>query len=292
MKILVIGDVMVDEYVYVSSTRNAPEATIPVWDQEGVEHRLGGAANVALNVRKLVGPDCEVSLCGILGLSASVRAWDIIRDNDIRTTMLMHGPTMAKTRYVSDGKIIFRHDNFKTFGSEVTGFFESIVCPMLAHSDPDVVIISDYSKGTVTEKVCDSIRDARLTVVDSKRADIRRFSGMNVLKINEHERDAQLSSPHYSNYTSMFEYCVVTKGAAGAELLQCEKTKSSEKRYVVHSEAFPTERVVAKDVTGCGDTFTAALACSLVKDRDIRNAIRFANSCATEVVQKFGTSTI
>lgn len=290
MKILIVGDVMIDEYIYVGSSRKAPEADIPVWDEESRDVRLGGAANVAMNVRKLVGPDARVSICGMMGMVGNNHVWQLLRDNDIDTSLLMNSPTMTKRRFVADGKIVFRHDNFKKFPEDAIEFFDSIVPGAMASLDPDVVIVSDYNKGTVTERVCESIYDMRLSVVDSKRSDIRRFAGMDVLKINEHERDAQLCSQYYSNYTSLFEYCVVTKGAAGAELIQCERIKSSDKRYINHSEAFLTDKVVARDVTGCGDTFTAALAVSLVNDRDIRNAVRYANHCATQVVQKFGTS--
>ena len=290
MKILVLGDVMVDEYVYVGSSRKAPEANIPVWDEDRKETRLGGAANVAMNVKAIGGPDVEVELVGLLGAREN-EAWKILKENGIGTKYLVNGPTMRKRRYVCGGEIVFRHDSFKSFPSDEVAFLQSIFCLSNASERFDVAIVSDYGKGTVTEQICEFLRGFRLTVVDSKRADIRRFAGMDVLKINEHERDAQLCSQFYTNYTELFQYCVVTKGAAGAELLQCEKVKSNDRRYIVHSEQFATEKVTVRDVTGCGDTFTAALACYLSNSLDIRGAIRFANRCATEVVQKFGTST-
>ncbi|MFA5750422.1 MAG: PfkB family carbohydrate kinase, partial [Candidatus Shapirobacteria bacterium] len=78
-----------------------------------------------------------------------------------------------------------------------------------------------------------------------------------------------------------------------ATLLQHDKFKSSNMKYVVHAEDFHSEKVDAIDVTGCGDTHTAAMAFSLLKNpNDIRAAVKFANACAANVVKKFGTSIV
>jgi sugar/nucleoside kinase (ribokinase family) len=115
-----------------------------------------------------------------------------------------------------------------------------------------------------------------------------------VLKVNAHEHGIQASMEKklYDNrcVESFFKYCVVTSGRLGAMLIECEKAKTDQYMHVIHKENFPTEEVPVKDVTGCGDTHTAALTFSYLKTRDVRRSVKFANACARDVVQKFGTS--
>lgn len=284
-KVLVVGDIMVDQYIFVETNRTAPEARIPVWDEKRKETRPGGAANVARNLRAL--GDIEVSLAGLTDFVSQ----EMIGYHDIDVSMCTGNQTMYKRRYIGpDGEHLFRHDNFLKFKADVPYFAERLKRDL---SDQyEIVVISDYDKGTVTDEVVDVIRSVHKgpVVVDSKRHDLRIFSGFTILKVNEHEYDVQLSSPYYSHVESLFDYVVVTKGARGAELRQRDPIKDNDIRYVIHSEKFAISPVKAKDVTGCGDTHTAAMAFSLMQNPDMRQAVKFANHCAREVVQKFGTS--
>lgn len=287
-RVLVIGDVMLDEYVFVETTRKAPEANIPVWDEERRECRLGGAANVAHNLKAL-GTD-YVHLSGIM----SERDVHLLREKGISADFpVSDSSTMRKTRFIDPrNEFLFRVDNFKRFDARSAGELAADIGRLLDDQIFDIIVISDYDKGTVTEVLCDYVR--RLhdgpVIVDSKRRDLRIFSGFSVLKVNEAEYDAQLSSPHYSHVEKLFDYVVVTKGAKGAELRHRDPIKSGELRYTLHTEKFPIEPVKAKDVTGCGDTHTAAMAFSLLKTTDMRASVKFANACARSVVQKFGTA--
>lgn len=284
-KVLVFGDIMIDEYVHVVTKRKAPEADIPVWDEVGRNLRLGGAANVANNVRSL--GDVQVALVGI----CETKDMEYIAYHDIDVSSCVDGRTMLKTRYVdSNENIILRADNF-------TNFSKSDLCApklrdLMERYKFDIVIISDYNKGTIGEESINVIRELHdgPVVVDSKRKDLRLFSGFTVLKVNEHEYDVQVASPHYTHVEKLFDYVVVTRGAKGADLKQRDAVKSHDVRYVINTESFPVEQVKAKDVTGCGDTHTAAMSFSLLKNPDIRFAVKFANACARSVVQKFGTS--
>jgi rfaE bifunctional protein kinase chain/domain len=298
VKILAIGDIMVDRYTYVRSSRRAAEAPIPVWDQVGWEARPGGAANLAVNLKSLCGPDDEVKLCGIMGMDmgAETEADNYTMFQDffgLDTEMVVNGSTMVKHRYVDrdSGQYVFRHDNFQEFLQGDVVWFESAAFGLLREEKFDAVVISDYGKGTITPTIISYIRDIPLAVVDSKRNDLRIFEGMNVLKVNEPEYSAQVSSRLYPNFTKFFEYCVVTKGEKGADLLQCEQVKSDDRRYMIHTESFPVQPQKATDVTGCGDTFTAAMTVELLRSRDVRRAVKFANFCAGKKVQKFGTAT-
>lgn len=289
MRFLVIGDIMLDRYTYVRTTRKAPEADIPVWDEVKTEIRLGGAANVAHNIKALGGDDVRVFLAGIMGDDDGS---NLLKGVGIETLFCFGTSTMTKHRYVDldTGRYVVRVDNFRKFPEEQVELMEMLFPG--SYTDFDCVVFSDYDKGTLTEKIVEPFRKHPLTVVDSKRDDVRLFEGMKVFKVNEQEYAYQVSSKLYPNFTEFFEYCVVTKGGKGADLLMCERTKSSDRRYIVHTEKFPIEEVKAVDVTGCGDTHTAAMAFSLVKNGDVRASLRFANACARQVVQKFGTSVI
>lgn len=291
---------MLDHYTHVRTDRKAEEADIPVWDEIRNEFRLGGAANVANNLKAIGGDEVEVHIAGIMG---SQDGHHLLRSVGIGTERTYGNSTMTKRRYVDQGlSFVGRFDNMKSFPKDEIDFFEM----MLSYWDEhfDCVIISDYDKGTITAQIAEEMRKCPLTIVDSKRADLSIFNGTTVLKVNQKEFTAQVSSPLYPDVTKFFKNCVITKGAAGADLLCSERpprehglygeqtrTGVTRERYVVHKEEFPLDqKVQARDVTGCGDTHTAALAFALLKTGDLRSAVKFANRCASQVVQKFGTS--
>lgn len=302
-RVLVVGDIMVDRYTYVRTERFAPEASIPVWDEVSHETRLGGAANVAHNLKALGEDDVDVCLAGICGGFLSE-----IEKISIDTRACEVGQTMVKERYVDYnlGKHVFRSDNFKNFFYERTVGLERRIETLLASEKFDAVVYSDYDKGTISPRVVELTKNlSALTVVDSKRIDLTLFKGLSVLKVNEHEYSIQVSKGPYTNVESLFQSVVVTKGSKGAQVRQAveqitdrrrenepEVVQSSNSRYIIDSEDFPTIAVKAIDVTGCGDTHTAAMTFSLLFYDDLRRAVKFANECARNVVQKFGTSVV
>lgn len=298
-KVLVVGDIMLDQYTHVKTTRQAEEAKIPVWDELRQEYRLGGAANVAHNLKAIGKDEVEVHLAGICGSLVVIHR---LRELGIKNDRMLGHETMIKRRFVDENKnFVMRLDNFQKFDNAEVKFFEMMMDYW--EQQFDCVIFSDYDKGTITPAVVSVFKKlAPLTIVDSKRADLRIFDGMNILKVNEKEYSAQVSNKLYPNFTEFFQYVVVTRGGEGSTLIMCDHAKSVKRTlspgviigdsYTNHSEEFPVIRVMAKDVTGCGDTHTAAMAFCTLKTRDVRSAVKFANSCAAQVVQKFGTSVV
>jgi rfaE bifunctional protein kinase chain/domain len=299
-KVLVVGDLMLDHYTFVSSSRQAAEAPIPIWDQEGGEWRLGGAANVAHNLKSLGKEDIEVWAAGICAKNHELRAArDWISRAGINVGLVGGSQTMVKHRFVHNNQVIFRVDNIKHFDdlsiSTYEAFFKNFAIGRMF--DFDAVVFSDYNKGTVTREMVEAARLAAkpgtIFVVDSKRHDLSMFKDFDVCKLNEHEYSAQIAHPKYTNPERLFKYVFVTKGSKGAELRMGDPVATRANRYVVHTENFPTDSVDPVDVTGCGDTALAGLTFSLLLDPgDVRKAVRFANLCATKVVQKFGTATV
>lgn len=289
-KLLVVGDIITDRYTRVSTIRKAQEADIPVYEKCLPDACIpGGAANVALNAGALSCGEFQVDLSGI---TADVELHEC---DFVNWKTLVWGDSITKHRFVDNTKesILFRLDNKRKFANKEIELFEKqfLDCDLSQYS---MIIISDYDKGTVTEKVIQHIKLSGVkTIVDSKRYDLTPFSGFYALNINHDEYAIQVSNKNYTTIESLFDFVIVTLGAEGAELRQYEKFRSDCFMYTVHTEKFPVKAVSVVDVTGCGDTFTAALAIGLMRDfEDIRNATRFANTCASLAVQKFGTTRI
>jgi rfaE bifunctional protein kinase chain/domain len=309
--ILVVGDIIIDHYIDVVTSRKAEESNINVYDEVKNYYRLGGAANVANNVRSLFKFDdvVNVYLMGIAGLNdtldirvdsfGNIRSTvsDLIRDSGIDESLLnfyYSGDTMIKSRYTNSKNIIFRSDNKKIFNEKnIEHFNETFFSRLSSRAPYDIVIISDYDKGTISKNVTDHIFDLNVPViVDSKRYDLEIFNGADVIKLNEFEYYRQVSGHLYSCPEKLCKNLVVTRGSKGCELRVYDSSKSKDNEYVTHIESFPVNKVDSVDVTGCGDTHTASMAYSLLFSKDIRKAIEFANKCSSVVVTKFGTSTI
>jgi D-glycero-beta-D-manno-heptose-7-phosphate kinase len=287
-KVLVTGDVMVDSYTYVTSSRSAQESENPVWDEVSSEVRPGGAANVAHALSAIGGDDFDVYLAGIVGVGFNLT---IKRMSRVNMDLCVAGETMVKERYVhaDSRRHLFRSDNFVRFSPENVKFFEMMSWNVLDR-EFDAVVISDYDKGTITEGLAGRLSSHPLCVVDSKRLDLRAFSGAKILKVNEEEYSAQVSNGIYPCVERLFENCVVTRGSKSTELRQCERQRSTDTRYVVHTESFPVRRSPVVDVTGCGDVHTASMVVSMLRDGgDVRAAVCFANDRAADAVGVFGT---
>lgn len=298
-RVLVIGDIIIDRYNYVTTSRKAPEAPIPVWDHCSTEYRAGGAANVAANIASIGGPDFHVSLAGIAHRGDIGR---VFKDSVVNCFRCYNGSSMLKDRYVNaiDNKYLFRTDNMKHFSEADVGKFEHefLLTSQFSISQYDAVVFSDYGKDTLSDAVIESaMKSADIRIVDSKRLDLRAFNGCDIVKLNEFEYSRQVSNAPYHFVEDIFKNVVITKGKNGAALSSVVAASSDqtgqvwarEKRTIL-TESFPVKKVEEVDVTGCGDTHVAAMTVSLLRDRDVRRAIKFANDAASKVVQSFGTS--
>lgn len=296
-RILVLGDIIVDRYVYVTTERQCQEADdLPVWDVVRTELRLGGAANVARNLLAIA-DDVEVELAGLCDMKTFAQICDSRIDAHLIT---ITNYAITKERIVQDGPwslrraLVARIDDRKTWDVGYQERFESYMLDV-DRSRYDAVIISDYRMGTISEKTARHFCENSpcRVFVDSKRSDLSRFRGAFVLKLNETEHSSQVSNRDYV-VESLAQHVVVTLGAAGASVKTYENVPGRQERptYITHTIAVPTEKVDVIDVTGCGDTFTAALTYFMTtKVDDVFTATKFANVCASKVVQKFGTET-
>lgn len=281
--ILVIGDIMLDHYVEGRVRRIAQEAPAPVFELDPAGRHSwhpGGAANVAKNIAAL---GERVMLLGAVGadlmedvLRASFRGDDI----EFRLTAAKSGLTTQKTRYIADGKQVFRVDR-----EDTAALFTSVdLFAALGDGveDVDAIVISDYGKGVVTEAIATwAMAAARRLgipiIVDPKPPRLMQcWRGATVVKMNEPEAeiaDADL-------VTLGCEYLIITRGDDGMDLYGED--------VVDH---IPAHRREVFDVVGAGDTVAAALAVALARGHSVRWSAHFANAAAGVVVGKRGTAT-
>lgn len=299
VRVLCIGDVMLDHFVYGSVERVSPEAPIPVLKVVREARMLGGAGNVARNVRALNAP---VSLIGAVGDDAAgdeVRA--LLSDSAWITAMLAVAagrPTTVKTRYVAHGQQLLRADREEThaLGADVAGRLKGLIDRAIPSAD--VVLISDYAKGVVTGEIAaHAIKAARAAgkpaIVDTKASELAPFRGATLLTPNARELGAAARMPAGDDreVEAAARHLVDGFDLGGIVVTRSERgmTVSERGQGAVH---LPAEAREVFDVSGAGDTVLAVLALALGAGAALRDAAALANTAAGIVVGKRGTAAV
>ncbi|MES1925749.1 bifunctional D-glycero-beta-D-manno-heptose-7-phosphate kinase/D-glycero-beta-D-manno-heptose 1-phosphate adenylyltransferase HldE [Salinisphaera sp. T31B1] len=294
-RVLVVGDVMLDRYWYGDTGRISPEAPVPVVRIGREERRLGGAANVALNLARV---GARTRLIGVVGRDEpAAAARRLLTDAGVATEFIESPahPTIAKLRVLSRNQQLIRLDFEESFAH--AGAFDG---PALAEAfeaaltDTDVVICSDYGKGTLAgvEQFIAAARAAGVPVlVDPKGGDWQRYRGATLITPNLHEfesvagpigddgeleRRAEVLRTHLE-----IDHLLVTRSEKGMSLFSAESH--------LH---LPAQAQEVFDVTGAGDTVIAILAAGLGAGVAVGEAAAIANLAASIVVAKLGTATV
>lgn len=298
-KIVVVGDLMLDHYVWGQVTRISPEAPVQVVEVQGEEYRLGGAANVAHNVAALGG---HSALCGVMGNDeAGQRLRALLKDQQIGVDGLLADsgrPTTIKSRIVAHHQQVVRVDR------EVRHPLQpSLQKQLFAKVEPSLpgsqcLVLSDYAKGVLTEGfIQDLIQLARRyqvnVVADPKVANFDAMKGASVVTPN-HLEAMQIASGRVASTDDVIEVgrhllarldgaaVLITRGDRGMTLFQ--QDQKEEDIAAAARQVF--------DVTGAGDTVTAVLALGLAAGASMIEAARLANGAAGVVVGKVGTATL
>ena len=291
-RVLVVGDVMLDRYWHGAVERISPEAPVPVVRVERVEERLGGAANVALNVKSL---GTRVTLLSVVGEDQPAES--------LRGLLASHGidavlrtdrqfSTILKLRVIGRAQQLIRIDFENDPGHEVLGqMVDAFAEKLPAH---DVVLFSDYGKGGLAHipRMIELARAAGKPVfVDPKGHDYRRYAGANVITPNRSELaqvvgawkgEADLAERVAALRESIVvDSVLLTRSEEGMTLFQ--------QGGIVHEQSKARE---VFDVTGAGDTVIATLAALTAAGLPLEAAMRLANKAAGIVVGKFGTATV
>ena len=292
-RILVTGDLMLDRYWHGTTARISPEAPVPVVGISDIEERAGGAGNVALNITALGG---QGSLLGLTGddepagvLKTLLEAQNIECD----FVIVEGSSTVTKLRIISRQQQLIRLDFEDGFVNSDANSIEASFRRQL--DSIDVVILSDYGKGTLKEvgRLIDLARaNDKPILVDPKGTDFRRYQGATLITPNLAEFEA-VSGPCKN------ELALVEKGTAALErydLTALLITRGEQGMTLLHRDAepfhLPTHAREVFDVTGAGDTVIATLAAGLAAGLDYLSATRLANHAAGVVVGKLGTATV
>ncbi len=295
-RVLVVGDVMLDRYWTGSTQRISPEAPVPVVRVRNDANRPGGAANVALNIASL---GARVRLIGVVGRDADAQtlaermAAQGVDADWIESPTL---PTIAKLRVLSRNQQLLRLDFEESFAAADAFDRDRLkACFEAALADCDVVICSDYGKGTLAN-VGTLIRAARAAgkpvLVDPKGSDYAPYMGATLLTPNVPELEAVAGAA--SDDADLLSKGESLRGRLGLDALLVTR---SEKGMSLLRNGQPALHLPAAarevfDVTGAGDTVIATLAASLAAGADLAAACAIANLAAGIVVGKLGTATV
>lgn len=298
--ILVIGDLIVDHFIWGNVSRISPEAPVPVVNVTHDNLLLGGSANVLHNI---FGLSAKATICGVIGHDSMgdhlLQLIEALPSPTEGIVQLTDRPTTIKTRIVAQGQQVVRFDREST--GNVDGDGLETIKRFIDHNLPSfqAIIISDYAKGIITPALMEYLRtqlkqhpDISL-IIDPKPCQPERFHGATIITPNQHEAE-QLSGIKITDDTTLLaagaklihdldsRAVLITRGEAGMALFEKDAPLIT----------IPTVAKEVFDVTGAGDTVIAALALGLSTGLTYAEAATLANYAAGIVVGKIGTAVV
>jgi rfaE bifunctional protein kinase chain/domain len=291
-RVLVVGDAMLDRYWFGAVDRISPEAPVPVVRVTREEERLGGAANVALNVKTL---GAQATLLTVVGDDEPARKLRQLLEQQGVTALLGSDPqlyTIVKLRVIGRSQQLIRVDFENQPDHEVLAGmltdFERVL------PDHDAVLFSDYGKGGLTHipRMIELARAAgKPVLIDPKGSDYSRYAGASVITPNRAELAQVIGT--WSSEAQLHERAQALRVAhrLGALLLTRSEDGMSLFDDAGHVQV-PAQAREVFDVTGAGDTVIATLAAMLGCGLSLREAMPIANRAGSIVVGKFGTASV
>ena len=298
-RLLVIGDVMVDEYLWGDVDRISPEAPVQIVSVKNEVFTLGGAGNVANNIVSL---GANVSVAGVIGLD---RCGDILLEKfkdlgvDTKGIIQVSGrPTTRKTRVVANNQQVLRID--RETKQDISETTMELLIKYIDNKIPlvDAVLISDYGKGLITDKLIKKIissakKHNKTTIADPKGLNFSKYSGISLLTPNKKEaslasgvdifnRSSLIKAGDGILNTIDIDNLLITCGKEGMVLFERNK-----KPYIINARA----RQVF-DVSGAGDTVAAVFGLARASGASFADSAVMANAAAGIVVGKLGTATV
>ena len=292
-RVLVIGDVMLDSYWQGETQRISPEAPVPVVHVQDQYQRVGGAANVAMNIQSL---GAGAILAGVIGDDRDgQRLIELLNQSGIEHRCQINAdfPTTTKLRVLSQHQQLIRAD----FEQSVAGLDVSVLLQTCQHhlADAQMLVLSDYGKGVLhdAQPFIEVAREANVPVlVDPKKNDFNNYHGSWLITPNYREfeavvgacRDDQTIAERAGNLIAKHDLggLLITRGEHGMDLVLKDQP-------LVH---FPAHARDVYDVTGAGDTVIAALATGVASGMSTRDAVFLACKAAGIVVGRVGTASV
>lgn len=310
-QILIIGDVILDEYVCGDTERISPEAPVPVLEVTSQRGQLGGAANVAHNV---VGLGGRAALIGIVGGDNHGRILiDLLNEKKIDTTGIYvdkSRPTTAKTRLIAriPGTSLSVHQQLVRIDREsrqpINNYLQKQLLEAVLHRIPQAgaIVFEDYDKGVITEPLIQTVVDAARhfhipVIVDPKGRNFWNYKDVTLVTPN-HTEAAAATYQEITNEASLLEvgkiilerlnvqYLLITRGAEGMSLF-CRSENGEPPRV----DSIPAHPRKVLDGTGAGDTVIAVLCLTLASKIDIFAGARLSNLAGGVAVEEIGCFT-
>lgn len=298
-RIVVLGDIMIDSYLRGSVTRISPEAPVPVLRFAGEAETLGGAANVALNLKALGG---DPLLIGVTGMDDTARRLGVILDRagiDASLVSSADRPTTIKTRILAAQRQQMLRIDREVVGPLPTDVEAQVIERVSAAlHGAHALILSDYAKGCLTDRVLVAViaaaRKAGVQVlVDPKRSDFTAYTGADYIKPNLSELAKATGLDCDSDEaTDRAAHMLVAQTGAAILLTRSERGMCLYARDGSDKVSLPTEAREVFDVSGAGDTVMATFTLAIAGGAAPRQAMRLANVAAGIVVSKVGTATV
>jgi D-glycero-beta-D-manno-heptose-7-phosphate kinase len=301
-RVVVIGDIIMDEYIWGDVSRISPEAPVPVVEVKHETKTLGGAANVIHNMATL---GSRPVLCGVIGEDRTGRRiLDDIEQMGLKTDGVVvepGRPTSIKTRIVAHNQQIVRFDreSKKNIGSES---IEKILDFIGKNLDTiDAIVVTDYGKGVISAPLMKGLRDlvrpasegSIIIAVDPKTGNFEYYQEVDVITPNHHE------AGNYCGFEIIDEDTLMQAGRKMLDDLNCRSVLITQGKDGVtlfenggETTHIPTVAKKVFDVTGAGDTVIATLSLGLASGLDLKSAAVLSNFAAGIVVGEVGTSTV
>jgi len=295
-KLLVVGDLMIDHYLWGSCERVSPEAPVQVVNVDNENSVLGGAGNVINNLNALGAQVDVISVIG--GCEISDELKELLTNIKVHTQYLItqkNRITSKKSRIIASQQQVVRYDRESTdeinneSQNEILKSFKKIV------TDYDVVLLSDYGKGVLTSKLTQSLisianKNNKKVLVDPKGLDYSKYKGAYLLTPNKKEA-SEATQINIKDDESLTKAITQLKTNCN---LSVSLVTLSEQGVAIYDDNLRTHPTVARevfDVTGAGDTVLASLGVALACEYKIDEAVKFSNLAAGIVVGKIGSAT-
>ncbi len=293
-RIAVIGDIMLDNYIFGHVSRISPEYPVPVVDVTHEDHRLGGAANVALNTLSL---GADTMLIGITGADRNRDVLvELFRDRGLATEGLIcdpSRPTTSKTRILSQNHHITRVDVESRkeidvgIEQDILASFEAVI------NSIDAVVLEDYNKGLLSasliQQIIASAKARNIPVlVDPKHQNFFAYKGCSVFKPNLSEMAAALGILLHNSDREVEEACLLLQKKIQADTIIVTRSDKGMTLYNGSFNHIAATSLDVADVSGAGDTVIGVLALGVAAGIDMAMNATIANLAAATVCQEVG----
>lgn len=296
-KVLIVGDVMIDRYLTGHVSRISPEAPVPIVNLDKVENRLGGAANVALNINAL---KATPIIASIVGNDENAKLFKkVLSDNNIDESFILeskHRITTVKSRIISSNQQMLRIDSEITtdLNDEDESNFVQLLAGIIKDLDPHVILLQDYNKGVLTANVIEWItKQANLlsipVAVDPKNKNFFKYKNVTLFKPNLKEVKEALAMDIHPVKEELIDASAKIRENIHNDITLI--TLSENGVFIddnISSNIYPTHPRNVSDVCGAGDTVISIVSLGLASGISIKELAILANYSGGQVCEKPG----